>query len=170
MNFRLALVLLLAGCESTHFPGYIPDADYPSGHAIVRNAPDQKFSSIEDEIVRLTNAARSVPMSRLEQLDAVARGYSTHMIEHYFYGHVDPEGNGPDGRLAMVARGWSLVAENVWIVNADATAQYIFDGFMASPDHRDNILDGRLDAFGVGVALSYDKNSLYVTMEFVLRK
>lgn len=167
---RALLVLALVGCAGTHFPSYILDQAYPNGHPLVINASDPRTEDVETAVVELCNAARAVPFRRLQPLDAIARGYSRHMFQHGFYGHVDPEGNDAAGRMAALAEGWGLVAENVWVVNSDDTAQFIFDGFMASPDHRDNILDPRLDSVGVGIALSDDGSRMFVTMEFILRQ
>lgn len=47
-----------------------------------------------------------------------------------------------------------IIAENVGAVSADeGWPQTLQDAFMQSPDHRFNILDGRLKLLGVGVSI-----------------
>lgn len=175
---RSAVLLLLWGCESTHFPTYIPDQGYSNGHPLAVNTPDSSLTQIEDDIVQMTNAARTAaglpPLTRLQPLDAVARGFSAHMPLHHFYGHVDPEGNDPTIRMGLVAKGWNQNAENIALANDGTASSDIFQEFMNSPDHKANLLSPLVDSVGVGVIrgphyLLSNQMALYVTMEFVNR-
>ena len=173
------MAILLAGCESDHFPGYIPDQSYPNGHPLVMNELDPSLEQTEQDLVTMTNQARAggglPPLENSSSLSAVARAHSAHMPIHFFYDHQNPEGDGPVARLAHVAHGWSVQAENIWLVPDGTSAADIFAGFMGSPDHQANILSPIVSAVGVGVVrgrhyLLGNEVALYVTMEFVWKE
>jgi uncharacterized protein YkwD len=173
------MLILLAGCESDHLPQYIPDQSYPNGHPLVVNEIDPSLEETEQDLVTMTNRARSMAgLPALEyypSLSAVARAHSAHMPIHFFYDHQNPEGDGPVSRLAHVAKGWSVQAENIWLVADGTSAADIFAGFMGSPDHQANILSPIVSAVGVGVVrgrhyLIANDTALYVTMEFVWKE
>ncbi|HLY73701.1 MAG TPA: CAP domain-containing protein [Planctomycetota bacterium] len=175
----ILMLALLAGCESDHFPRYIPDQSYPNGHPLVVNEIDPSLEQTEQDLITMTNQVRATAgLSALENsssLSAVARGHSAHMPIHFFYDHVNPEGDGPVARLASVAKGWSVQAENISLVNDGTSAADIFAGFMGSPDHKANLLSPIVSAVGVGVVrgrhyLLANQLALYVTMEFVWKE
>ena len=173
------LLILLSSCEGDHFPQQIPDQSYPNGHPLVVNEIDPSLDEIEQDLVAMTNQARSMSgLPALEyypSLSAVARGHSAHMPIHFFYDHQNPEGDGPIQRLAHVAGGWSVEAENISLVDDGTSAADIFAGFMGSPEHRANLLSPIVSAVGVGVVrgrhyLLANQMALYVTMEFVWKE
>jgi uncharacterized protein YkwD len=75
------------------------------------------------------------------------------MVARRFFAHVTPEGIDPGARLA--AAGWSgtMWAENIaWGSGSLGTPAEIVKGWMNSPGHRANILNGALRTSGIGVA------------------
>ena len=58
--------------------------------------------------------------------------------------------------------GWQVVAENVGV---GGDWHSIEDAFMASPEHRENLLDPLFTQFGIGTAVSAD-GSLWVSQVF----
>jgi uncharacterized protein YkwD len=59
--------------------------------------------------------------------------------------------------------GWWLLGENVGWTNA--SVEYLHRAFLASPEHRRNILDPRFTAIGVGETVSKD-GRIFVTEDF----
>lgn len=170
---RAALaLLLLAGCtKDPEFPAAIPDAQYFNGHPMALNAPED--AAWEDELVRLTNEKRSElglgQLGRSRALDALARAHSVHMEQHFFFDHLNPEGDVEAGRMSKFTKAAFVIRENIWIVEPGKTPQYVLDGFLASPSHRDNLLSyGHLVGVGI-VRRPYNSipDHIYVTMEFV---
>lgn len=147
---------------------------YPNGHPLILNETDARVVDWEQQLVDLTNQRRLDngldALTRTPMLDGLARAHSNHMVIHYFYGHVNPEGDGPTDRLTTVAHSGYLY-ENVWMVNENDSPEYILDGFWNSPDHKEAILSSS-DLIGVGMFRSRglsvgNPDLIHVTMEFL---
>ncbi len=91
-------------------------------------------------------------------LAATARGWSTTM--------ADQGGISHDPALAQVAGwvepAWTKVSENVGV---GAGIGAVHDAFMASPDHRANIVDRAVNRVGVGVEVRSGR--MWVTLRFL---
>lgn len=172
MRTATLALLLLAGCtKDPSFPASIPDSTYYNGHAMSLNASED--AAWEAELFRLTNEKRTElglgEMGRNLALDALARAHSLHMEQHYFFDHLNPEGDLESHRLGNFTKAAFVIRENIWIVEPGKSPQYVLDGFLASPVHRDNLLSiGHLIGIGI-VRRPYNSipEHIYVTMEFV---
>jgi uncharacterized protein YkwD len=188
MTGRVAVVvagLLLAGARSG--AGVPPPA--PHG-------PDLRTADLESRILALVNgerAAGDAPELRPDAaLSEIARAHSADMVRRKYFGHVDPEGNGPSERGELAGfecrrrHGQSVtvgLAENIYqaasydrftIRNGVASyawktvgeiAAAIVEGWMKSRGHRRNILKIGPSRTGVGVAISPD-GKILVTQLF----
>jgi uncharacterized protein YkwD len=93
-------------------------------------------------------------------LRAVGMRHAMSMVVNDFFGHVAP--GGVSFRRRMLRAGYYrapavgfVAGENIaWSAGYAATPKGIVDGWMASPDHRAQILDGRFREAGVGLVLS----------------
>ena len=104
-------------------------------------------------------ASRGLPLfSRRPDLDQVAAGWSKHLAETGVPAHNDAYFT--DGSRQQ--HGGLALGENVAL---DAEAQPAHDHLMASPHHRDNILDTRFSAVGLGAA--YRDGSWWITEDFL---
>lgn len=177
MRYAALLLLALWGCkddDDKEFPASVGNASYSNGHALALNEVDTADDQWEAELVTLTNELRVQsglsPLTRNLTLDAVGRAHSLHMYEHFFFDHNNPEGEHAAARLNHFASGVSwVVRENIWIVEPGRTPQYVLDGFLASPSHRDAILS-HAHLIGVGmVRRPYNSvpDHIYVSMEFL---
>lgn len=117
----------------------------------------------EQQVFELVNQARAAgadcgsmgkfdpaPALTLDaRLHCAARRHSWDMGERNFYGHVNPEGEGPDARIMQAGyTGWAAVGENIAAGSADPTE--IFNGWMASDAHCANIMNLQYKHFGIG--------------------
>ena len=117
-----------------------------------------------------TNDARAAaglpPLARDARLDGIARGHAADMAGRGYFSHDTPGGLGPTDRAAAAgyvcekwdgAAVWTGVGENIYMSGHAAytgpVAAGAVDSWMDSPGHRQNILDGRYDRLGVGVAI-----------------
>ena len=105
----------------------------------------------EAEVLALVNAERTAngcaALAWDEPLAQVARLHSADMAARDYFDHTNPEGLSPFDRAA--AAGTSASAEN--IAAGQQSAAEAMASWMASPGHRDNILNCGLTRLGVGV-------------------
>ena len=130
---------------------------------------------------------------RIQDIDRIARNHSMDMSERGYFEHETPEGLDPTDRGNRV--GYSCLkeydsyyteglAENisqshtyssymtagvtssyVWYDDEETVAKNIVTGWMNSPGHRENILEGAYDRIGIGVAINPDE-TVYATQNF----
>jgi uncharacterized protein YkwD len=128
-----------------------------------------------------------------ERLSKIARGHSQDMAARHFFSHTNPEGQDPTarGRLAgftcrkQITRntfseglGENLFQDNLYSRirisgnersydwnTLEQIAEHSLKGWMNSPPHRRNILDGNYGRTGVGIAVS-DDDKVYITQLF----
>ncbi len=108
---------------------------------------------LEDEAVRLTNAARKAagcPAVRLDaHLRTAAREHSTDMAQKRYFSHTGSDGTSFDQRVT--AAGYrNPLSEN--IAEGYPTAAAVLQAWLNSPPHKANIVDCSAKAVGVGVA------------------
>ncbi len=132
-------------------------------------APAELLAEIEDQVFALANDARAAeglaPLTRMPELDAVARGWSqTLATDGRELGH------NPD-YSRQIPPGWSVSGENVgWmgelaVVPAEEVSGAVHQGWMESPGHRENLLSPDYTHMGVGVAHS-PESGYYLTQNF----
>jgi uncharacterized protein YkwD len=130
-------------------------------HAVSASSPEGRLvPSAESDVVDLVNAERrrrGLRALRVDRrLDAAATEHARDMVRRGFFAHVAPGGTSPTSRIrtaGYVLRGGSWrTAENLaWGRGRLASPARIVRGWMRSPGHRHNILNGRLRETGVGV-------------------
>lgn len=115
------------------------------------------------------NAARAVeslpPLVAASELEDVALVRARSLVEGNYFAHYAPDGSSAFSELAARGIVYGLAGENLARNNyADArTVQVAFDGLMASPSHRANILEPRFTNAGV-IAVPTGSMWLYVTV------
>ncbi len=106
------------------------------------------------EVVDLTNAERARhglrPLTVDARLAAAAQAHSADMVRRGFFAHESPDGRQVWDRAVAAGYAYRKVAEN--IAAGQRTADEVVRGWMGSPGHRANILDGDLTQIGVGRA------------------
>jgi uncharacterized protein YkwD len=136
-------------------------------------APDN-LQALRQRALELVNQARAAHgLSRLEpgsNLDEAAQSHAQDMLRHGYFSHTSPYGGTVQDRY--VAAGGSrseLVAENIArCEGCTATAariERLQEGWMNSPEHRENILREGLSRFGFGIATNA-QGSLYAVQTF----
>jgi uncharacterized protein YkwD len=129
-----------------------------------------------DEIEIFERVNREREKFRLQQLDwdddaaRVARSYSQRMAREGFFDHIDPDGNSVVERAERSRlRRWSMIGENLFLCTGyEGYTRLAVTGWMKSPTHRQNILDRRWTATGIGVAQGRG-GRIYVTQVFLER-
>ncbi|MGP3696089.1 CAP domain-containing protein [Rhodobacter sp. NSM] len=120
------------------------------------------LDALRSRALDMTNASRKdhdlPPLQRRDDLDAAAQRHADDMLRRDYYAHVSPEGGtARDRYLAEGGDEGKLVAENIARCSGcprpDAgSIKRLHQGWMDSPEHRDNILREGLAGFGFGMA------------------
>jgi uncharacterized protein YkwD len=129
-------------------------------------------------ILRYINAYRGhYKLSSLADdplLQHTAAVHSADMAARNFFGHYNPDGQGPGERLRAASHGFdSSFAENIAMfdgvtkVSPDILAEAFVKQWIASPLHRENIRNGSYVRSGVGIARAGTK--VYATELFATK-
>jgi uncharacterized protein YkwD len=104
-----------------------------------------------------------LPLAAQPTLEAAAQTYSSAMVSHHFFDHVSPGGQTLEDRLADYVGStgiWSTGENLAWGEGALATPASIVRNWMASPGHRDNVLDADFTEAGIGVTAGSPQGGL----------
>ncbi len=131
-------------------------------------APDSNNTntqkSFEDQVLVLVNKERANyglnPLTMDESLRNVARIKSTDMRTNNYFDHISPTYGSPFEMLKTFGIKYSAAAEN--IAQGYQTPEAVVKGWMNSPGHRANILNGTYKKIGIG----YEANGNYWTQLF----
>jgi uncharacterized protein YkwD len=123
-----------------------------------------------EEILRLVNQARADaglrPVFQSLTLQDQAEQYACEMIHYDYFDHVNPvTGSTLGERAAEFGYDFLVVGEN--LAAGQSTPQQVFDDWMSSPGHRQNILDHRFVELGIGVRTG-GRYRVYWVQEFGL--
>jgi uncharacterized protein YkwD len=127
----------------------------PTTHAAPRRNPAKDARAFVALINEIRSAHGLRPLAIRKDLTAVATRWSARMAARKKIAH------NPDFRYQV--RGWWLLGENVGWTNS--SVGYLHKAFLASPEHRKNILDPRFTTIGVGEAVAPD-GRIYVAEDF----
>ncbi len=143
------------------------------GDAASPTAAALSVEDVEFQSLTLVNQARAGAGLGVLASDpgaaAVARAHSEAMRDRGFLGHGDPaSGGGLRQRLRAGGVPFGAAAENLVRVQHGGNAAGIAHAeLMASPTHRENMLDERFELAGIGVARS---GSTYWITQIFLRR
>ena len=110
-----------------------------------------------DKVIELTNAERlSVGITILKEnseLDQAALAKATDMFENNYWAHVSPTGTEPWYFVTQSGYEYKHAGEN--LARDFSNPKDIVKAWMASPTHRQNLLDSRYKDIGVAVVDGY---------------
>lgn len=154
----IALVLVACSSSSSSPTDPSAEASFPSG------------SEVEVGSHQLINSERNRaglrPLELDEKLSAVAREHSRNMREQGFFDHVDSRGRDFRDRARAAGVSFVAVAENLAKISSSTDpAQMAHAQMMKSPRHRTNIMNGRFNAIGIGVAV--EGETYWITQLFI---
>ncbi|HEY5477902.1 MAG TPA: CAP domain-containing protein [Tepidiformaceae bacterium] len=112
-------------------------------------------------------AAGLPPLARDVRLDAVAAARAEDLLAGGYFAHFGPSGQSAFTELGARGITYGLAGENLARNNYAAGSESLevaFDGLMASPTHRANILEERFASVGAAVVRGDDGMWIYVTV------
>lgn len=129
-----------------------------------------ELSERKREMLSLINEARSQarqcgnqrfaaaePLTWNCTLEAAAEAHSRDMVENAYFSHTDPDGVGIQQRVSNRGYVWRAVGENIAAGQASSAA--VVEGWLASPGHCSNIMNGAFTE--MGMARADDSESKY---------
>jgi uncharacterized protein YkwD len=140
----------------------------PARSSVAAEAAEAAYPSLSElraRALELANKDRAAaglqPLEPLPELAEAAQRHADDMVNRGYFAHESPEGSTPETRLreAGVVRWWNS-AENIGQCENCGGVPLLehVDRFeamwMASPEHRANLLDPELTHFGYGIAAS----------------
>ena len=172
--YRIELLALGSGGDTVvaNFPLYVgvdaPEAVVLEGDASPGEAgnDDAVEAALLEEINEERAEAGVPPVSRMPQLDEVARAHGVDMRDNGFVGHASPTTGGAAQRVAAAGVRTGLVLENI---GRGYGASEIHRGLVASPGHRANLLNPDVTHVGLGVVSEPegDRRAFLATQVFV---
>lgn len=162
-NLLTGLLAALLGGQ-TSVPAPAPASPGTTPQAALPMAIHPAF---EDRVVTLVNRRRAAAGCRAVRANArlqqAARTHSVGMAQYRTMTHYLPGEAGLGERITFAGYdGWRRLAEN--IASGYTSPKDVMKAWMASPSHRENILDCRLRQLGVGVVAQGDH--LWWTQDF----
>lgn len=143
----------------------------PIGVAGMDGVDPSSLPTLEGELHRAINGIRSenhlIALQRDLALDRVARAHSEDMASRGYLSHESPDGRNPVDRLTQGGvEGFTLAAENIGLTDRSDPNREILHGWLASLDHRGNLLAPAFNTTGIGIHRAAD-GSLYYTQVYV---
>lgn len=95
-----------------------------------------------------------------QRLIIAANGHAADMARRGYFAHEDLHGDRAGERVEDAGYRWSRYGEN--IARGQDSVFEVVNGWMHSPEHRENIMDCRLHEVGVGLAFAGDRTPYWV--------
>jgi uncharacterized protein YkwD len=122
---------------------------------------------VRSQMLARANAERAAaglpPLVLDPRLSAAAQRHADDMLQRSYYSHVSPDGEDPAERVRRSGYTFRLIAEN--IARGPFTVNEAMDNWLASEEHRRNLLHPGFLNLGVGVAVG--RNSVGDTVIWV---
>ena len=128
-------------------------------------------------VVALVNTARSqgqrcgavsfppvAPLAAAAPLEAAARAHARDMAANDYFAHRGKDGSEPRDRVRAAGYASRLTGEN--IAFGPESAEEVVAGWLASPGHCANLMDGRFRHTGVGIATGAPAERIYWVQTF----
>jgi uncharacterized protein YkwD len=112
-------------------------------------------TNVASELLGLINQARQqhglAPLTLSAELITAAQGHADDMAQHNYFSHSGRNGSSLADRVQAAGYAYRAVGENIAAGNRTASA--VFEQWMNSPGHRQNMLNGTFTELGVGYVL-----------------
>lgn len=131
--------------------------------------PESSVVLTKDKIVSETNIQREnnglVSLSENKKLSAAALAKANDMFARQYFDHVSPSGVGPADLVESYGYDYILAGENLILGNFSSEKEMV-DVWMASPGHRENILNARYSEIGVAAVKGvFEGHSVWIAVQ-----
>ncbi|WP_230534138.1 CAP domain-containing protein [Microvirga roseola] len=143
---------------------------------MVRSQETGDLDALRQKALELVNEERRErglePLTLGSALNEAAQEHAEDMLDRNYYAHVSPEGDTVRDRFIEAGGSrWQLAAENIARCEGCggppqiSRVEELHQGWMNSPEHRENILREGLDRFGFGIVVG-ENQTLYAVQTF----
>lgn len=131
------------------------------------------LSALADEHGRLQHLVNEVrrerhliPLRDSPELARIARAHAEDMARRGYFSHVNPDGENPLDRARSAGlRGFRMLAENLGSSDVSGDrARAIVSAWLASPSHRENLLNPAFNAAGLALVRTQAGHTLAVQL------
>ena len=155
----------------TELPGPLRAID-----TLINISKNNKIILSKDKIIEITNQKRiengDLPiLNENEKLNFTAEKKLQDMFTKQYFEHVSPSGVGVSNLADQASYEYILIGENLALGNFESE-QALVDAWMASPGHRENILNDKYTEIGVAIGKGQfeGKNVWLAVQHFALPK
>ncbi len=134
--------------------------EYAAGRAREYDDPADMRRRMLDRVNSERRRQRLPALSPSVALDRVAQAHAEDMLERSYYGHKSPDGLTVRERALRGGYRLRFVGEN--IASGQSTVDEVMDGWMASDEHRPNILSKVYTEAGFGLAIGKNKGGVQI--------
>ncbi|MEU8239753.1 CAP domain-containing protein [Actinoplanes missouriensis] len=121
-----------------------------------RDISDSPAAPVQQEVLALVNQNRRGhgcdALTADRRLIEAANRHAADMARRNYFDHEDGRGERAGERVSHAGYSWRRYGEN--IARGQKSPFEVVGDWMASPSHRENILDCRLEQMGVGLAIA----------------
>jgi uncharacterized protein YkwD len=129
-----------------------------------RDISDSPAAPVQQQVLALVNRNRASAgcgaLTADRRLIEAANRHAADMARRGYFAHEDRRGDRAGSRVADAGYEWKRYGEN--IARGQKSPFEVVSDWMNSPQHRENILDCRLDQMGVGLAIDGDDTTYWV--------
>jgi uncharacterized protein YkwD len=122
---------------------------------VTRTAGLHDLARVRAELLASVNRERArakrPPLRGSTVLDRIAQSYADDMLARGFYGHLSPEHGDVSARARAGGYSASRLGEN--LAKGQTSVDEVMDGWMHSPEHRENIVNPWYTEAGFGLAM-----------------
>jgi len=149
------LLLVPVACDNASIPN-LPS--YPD---------EAEVEMLSFELINQDRSQAGLPALKLDaKVAAVARAHSADMRERNYFGHIDPDGITPSGRLRNAGISFRISGENISRTKGiNDPAKAANNEFLADSAHRAVLLNPQFTRAGVGVVRS--GTEYWITQNFI---
>lgn len=128
--------------------------------------PENQQNEFKEKLLKLVNEVRTsgcncageyqAPVDEVvwnDTLAKVAYNHSVDMDENNYFSHTDLNGGSPGDRMRDAGYSWTTYGEN--IANGYTDEEAVIEGWLKSPGHCKNIMNGNFKEMGVGKSGTY---------------
>jgi uncharacterized protein YkwD len=142
-------------------PGTTAGAQRDVSPASMSTSPS---APLQQQVLALVNENRRRggcdDLSLDRRLILAAYGHAVEMARRGYFAHESLNGDGAGDRVSEAGYSWRRYGEN--IARGQDSAYEVVDGWMHSPEHRENIMDCQLEQMGIGLAFAPDRTPYWV--------